>query len=137
MFFRYFCLIELKFYKIKNFLDQEGDEFSQIIFLMICDRGGRNEPCPEQPPPRLVCVRRILSLTDLDPDVLESMYSLGCFRDRVKLTQDLASEEWVNQTSTLTTSQATCTLLQKTQISLKFLHSLEVDLVLNRQRSHS
>uniref|UniRef100_A0A3Q3B0T1 Serine/threonine-protein kinase BRSK2-like n=1 Tax=Kryptolebias marmoratus TaxID=37003 RepID=A0A3Q3B0T1_KRYMA len=55
--------------------------------------GGRNEPCPEQPPPRRVCVKRILSLTDLDPDVLESMYSLGCFRDRVKLTQDLTSEE--------------------------------------------
>ncbi|XP_023813569.1 serine/threonine-protein kinase BRSK1-like isoform X1 [Oryzias latipes] len=55
--------------------------------------GGRNEPCPEQPPPRLVCVKRILSLTELDPDVLESMYSLGCFRDRVKLTQDLTSAE--------------------------------------------
>uniref|UniRef100_A0A3P8WCY3 Si:dkey-16p21.7 n=1 Tax=Cynoglossus semilaevis TaxID=244447 RepID=A0A3P8WCY3_CYNSE len=56
-------------------------------------RGGRNEPCPEQPPPRRVCLKRILSLTELDPDVLESMYSLGCFRDRVKLTQDLTSEE--------------------------------------------
>ncbi|XP_012738370.1 serine/threonine-protein kinase BRSK2 isoform X5 [Fundulus heteroclitus] len=55
--------------------------------------GGRNEPCPEQPPPRRVCVKRILSLSELDPDVLESMYSLGCFRDRVKLTQDLTSEE--------------------------------------------
>ncbi|XP_017338278.1 serine/threonine-protein kinase BRSK2 [Ictalurus punctatus] len=54
---------------------------------------GRNEPCPEQPPPRRVCVRRILSLTELDPDVLESMHSLGCFRDRVKLTQDLQCEE--------------------------------------------
>ncbi|MEQ2310046.1 Serine/threonine-protein kinase brsk2 [Ameca splendens] len=56
-------------------------------------RGGRNEPCPEQPPPRRVCVTRILSLSELDPDVLESMYSLGCFRDRVKLTQDLTNEE--------------------------------------------
>ncbi|XP_030591217.1 serine/threonine-protein kinase BRSK2-like isoform X3 [Archocentrus centrarchus] len=55
--------------------------------------GGRNEPCPEQPPPRRVCMKSILSLTELDPDVLESMYSLGCFRDRVKLTQDLTSEE--------------------------------------------
>ncbi|XP_075890500.1 serine/threonine-protein kinase BRSK2 isoform X4 [Nelusetta ayraudi] len=55
--------------------------------------GGRNEPCPEQPPPRRVCVRRILSLTELDPDVLDSMYSLGCFRDRVKLTRDLQCEE--------------------------------------------
>ncbi|KAG7459874.1 hypothetical protein MATL_G00214970 [Megalops atlanticus] len=55
--------------------------------------GGRNEPCPEQPPPRRVCVKRILSLTELDPDVLESMHSLGCFRDRVKLTRDLQCEE--------------------------------------------
>ncbi|XP_051995263.1 serine/threonine-protein kinase BRSK2-like isoform X3 [Xyrauchen texanus] len=56
-------------------------------------QGGRNEPCPERPPPRRVCVKRILSLTDLDPDVLESMHSLGCFRDRVKLTRDLQCEE--------------------------------------------
>ncbi|XP_064171342.1 serine/threonine-protein kinase BRSK1 isoform X2 [Anguilla rostrata] len=55
--------------------------------------GGRNEPCPEQPPPRRVCLKRILSLTELDPDVLESMHSLGCFRDRVKLTRDLQCEE--------------------------------------------
>ncbi|XP_075888590.1 serine/threonine-protein kinase BRSK1-like isoform X3 [Nelusetta ayraudi] len=56
-------------------------------------QSGRNEPCPEQPPPRRVCLKRIFSITDLDPDVLESMYSLGCFRDRVKLTKDLTSEE--------------------------------------------
>ncbi|XP_054605144.2 serine/threonine-protein kinase BRSK2 isoform X2 [Nothobranchius furzeri] len=56
-------------------------------------QGGRNEPCPEQPPPRRVCVRRISSLTELDPDVLDSMHSLGCFRDRVKLTRDLQCEE--------------------------------------------
>ncbi|XP_030649586.1 serine/threonine-protein kinase BRSK1 [Chanos chanos] len=55
--------------------------------------GGRNEPCPEQPPPRRVCVRRISSLTELDPDVLESMHSLGCFRDRNKLARDLQCEE--------------------------------------------
>ncbi|KAJ8347312.1 hypothetical protein SKAU_G00287130 [Synaphobranchus kaupii] len=55
--------------------------------------GGRNEPCPEQPPPRRVCLKRILSLTELDPDVLDSMHSLGCFRDRVKLTRDLQCEE--------------------------------------------
>ncbi|XP_039643988.1 serine/threonine-protein kinase BRSK1 isoform X5 [Perca fluviatilis] len=55
--------------------------------------GGRNEPCPEQPPPRRVCVRRILSMTELDPDVLDSMHSLGCFRDRGKLTRDLQCEE--------------------------------------------
>lgn len=63
----------------------------------LSNRSGRNEPCPEQPPPRRVCLKRIFSITDLDPDVLESMYSLGCFRDRVKLTKDLTSEEWVNE----------------------------------------
>lgn len=62
--------------------------------VYVYPRAGRNEPCPEQPPPRRVCVRRILSLTELDPDVLESMHSLGCFRDRVKLTRDLQCEEW-------------------------------------------
>ncbi|XP_056101982.1 serine/threonine-protein kinase BRSK2 isoform X5 [Rhinichthys klamathensis goyatoka] len=56
-------------------------------------QAGRNEPCPEQPPPRRVCMGRIMSLTELDPDVLDSMYSLGCFRDRVKLAQDLQCEE--------------------------------------------
>ena len=66
---------------------------AQAFILFLSVRGGRNEPCPEQPPPRRVCVKRIVSLTELDPDVLESMYSLGCFRDRVKLTQDLTSEE--------------------------------------------
>ncbi|XP_056286298.1 serine/threonine-protein kinase BRSK1-like isoform X2 [Pseudoliparis swirei] len=55
--------------------------------------GGRNEPCPEQPPPRRVCVKQILSLTELDPDVLDSMHSLGCFRDRGKLTRDLQCDE--------------------------------------------
>ncbi|XP_067088994.1 serine/threonine-protein kinase BRSK2 isoform X1 [Osmerus mordax] len=55
--------------------------------------GGRNEPCPEQPPPRRVCVKRIVSVTELDPDVLDSMHSLGCFRDRSKLTRDLQCEE--------------------------------------------
>ncbi|KAK7940206.1 hypothetical protein WMY93_003532 [Mugilogobius chulae] len=54
---------------------------------------GRHEPCPEQPPPRRVCVKRVVSVSDLDPDVLESMYSLGCFRDQAKLKQDLTSEE--------------------------------------------
>ncbi|XP_016145454.1 serine/threonine-protein kinase BRSK2-like isoform X2 [Sinocyclocheilus grahami] len=56
-------------------------------------QAGRNEPCPEQPPPRRMCMGRIMSLTELDPDVLDSMYSLGCFRDRVKLAQDLQCED--------------------------------------------
>eukprot|EP00063_Salmo_salar_P037625 XP_014012460.1 PREDICTED: serine/threonine-protein kinase BRSK2-like isoform X2 [Salmo salar] len=56
-------------------------------------QSGCNEPCPEQPPPRSVCMGRILYLTELDPDVLDSMHSLGCFRDRGKLTRNLQCEE--------------------------------------------
>ncbi|ELR56843.1 BR serine/threonine-protein kinase 2, partial [Bos mutus] len=56
-------------------------------------RGGKNEPEPEQPVPRKVQIRSLPSLEDIDPDVLDSMHSLGCFRDRNKLLQDLLSEE--------------------------------------------
>uniref|UniRef100_A0A672RP93 Serine/threonine-protein kinase BRSK1-like n=1 Tax=Sinocyclocheilus grahami TaxID=75366 RepID=A0A672RP93_SINGR len=56
-------------------------------------QAGRNELCLELPPPRRVSMGRVMSLTELDPDVLDSMYSLGCFRDRVKLAQDLQCEE--------------------------------------------
>ncbi|XP_036717105.1 serine/threonine-protein kinase BRSK2 isoform X2 [Balaenoptera musculus] len=55
--------------------------------------GGKNEPEPEQPVPRKVQLRSLPSLEDIDPDVLDSMHSLGCFRDRNKLLQDLLSEE--------------------------------------------
>ncbi|XP_048162048.1 serine/threonine-protein kinase BRSK2 isoform X10 [Corvus hawaiiensis] len=55
--------------------------------------GGKNEPEPEQPIPRKVQIRSLPSLEDIDPDVLDSMHSLGCFRDRNKLLQDLLSEE--------------------------------------------
>ncbi|EPQ06639.1 BR serine/threonine-protein kinase 2 [Myotis brandtii] len=58
-----------------------------------CRRGGKNEPEPEQPIPRKVQIRSLPSLEDIDPDVLDSMHSLGCFRDRNKLLQDLLSEE--------------------------------------------
>lgn len=40
-------------------------------------------------------IRSLPSLEDIDPDVLDSMHSLGCFRDRNKLLQDLLSEECV------------------------------------------
>ncbi|XP_041053895.1 serine/threonine-protein kinase BRSK2-like [Carcharodon carcharias] len=55
--------------------------------------GGKNEPEPEQPVPRKVQIRSLPSLEDIDPDVLDSMHSLGCFRDKNKLMQDLVSEE--------------------------------------------
>ncbi|TRY95081.1 hypothetical protein DNTS_011643 [Danionella cerebrum] len=56
-------------------------------------RGGKNEPEPEQPVPRKVAIRTLPSTEDIDPDVLESMHSLGCFRDKNKLTKDLLSDE--------------------------------------------
>ncbi|XP_077169037.1 serine/threonine-protein kinase BRSK1 isoform X6 [Paroedura picta] len=54
--------------------------------------GGKNEPEPEQPIPRKVAIRRIQSVSELDPDVLESMHSLGCFRDKNKLKQELQND---------------------------------------------
>lgn len=56
-------------------------------------RGGKNEPEPEQPTPRKVSIRRIHSVSEFDPDVLDSMHSLGCFRDKTKLKQELQNEE--------------------------------------------
>nr|XP_046214062.1 serine/threonine-protein kinase BRSK2 isoform X4 [Oncorhynchus gorbuscha] len=55
--------------------------------------GGKNEPEPEQPVPRKVAVRSLPSTDDIDPDVLDSMHSLGCFRDKNKLMKDLLSDE--------------------------------------------
>ncbi|KAM6981251.1 serine/threonine-protein kinase BRSK2-like isoform 5-T5 [Aplochiton taeniatus] len=54
---------------------------------------GKNEPEPEQPVPRRVAIRTLPSAEEIDPDVLESMHSLGCFRDKNKLTSDLLSDE--------------------------------------------
>ncbi|KAM4743637.1 serine/threonine-protein kinase BRSK2-like isoform 6-T7 [Anableps anableps] len=54
---------------------------------------GKNEPEPEQPVPRKVAIRTLGSPEEIDPDVLESMHSLGCFRDKEKLTKDLLSED--------------------------------------------
>uniref|UniRef100_A0A3Q3KY57 BR serine/threonine kinase 2a n=1 Tax=Mastacembelus armatus TaxID=205130 RepID=A0A3Q3KY57_9TELE len=54
---------------------------------------GKNEPEPEQPVPRKVTIRSLPSADDIDPDVLESMHSLGCFRDKNKLLKDLLSDD--------------------------------------------
>uniref|UniRef100_A0A667X9A5 BR serine/threonine kinase 2 n=1 Tax=Myripristis murdjan TaxID=586833 RepID=A0A667X9A5_9TELE len=54
---------------------------------------GKNEPEPEQPLPRKVAIRMLASAEEIDPDVLESMHSLGCFRDKTKLIKDLLSED--------------------------------------------
>uniref|UniRef100_A0A3Q1J2I6 Protein kinase domain-containing protein n=1 Tax=Anabas testudineus TaxID=64144 RepID=A0A3Q1J2I6_ANATE len=55
--------------------------------------GGKNEPEPEQPVPRKVTIRSLPSADDMDPDVLDSMHSLGCFRDKNKLLKDLLSDD--------------------------------------------
>uniref|UniRef100_UPI00358E6C79 serine/threonine-protein kinase BRSK2-like n=1 Tax=Myxine glutinosa TaxID=7769 RepID=UPI00358E6C79 len=55
--------------------------------------GARSEPEPEQPEPRKVSLQPIPGVEDIDPDVLESMHSLGCFQDKGKLIQELLSEE--------------------------------------------
>ncbi|XP_061577459.1 serine/threonine-protein kinase BRSK2 isoform X7 [Cololabis saira] len=59
----------------------------------LCMGGGKNEPEPEQPVPRKVTIRSLPSADDIDPDVLDSMHSLGCFRDKNKLLKDLLSDE--------------------------------------------
>ncbi|EHB13460.1 BR serine/threonine-protein kinase 1 [Heterocephalus glaber] len=57
--------------------------------------GGKHEPdpCLEPAPGRRVAMRSLPSNGELDPDVLESMASLGCFRDRDRLHRELRSEE--------------------------------------------
>ncbi|KAK1789357.1 hypothetical protein P4O66_015289 [Electrophorus voltai] len=62
---------------------------------VLCGSGGKNEPEPEQPVPRKVAIRSLPSADDIDPDVLESMRSLGCFRDKNKLFQDLLCDRRV------------------------------------------
>ncbi|XP_043850926.1 serine/threonine-protein kinase BRSK1 isoform X2 [Dromiciops gliroides] len=57
--------------------------------------GGKPEPEPrlEPAPGRRVAMRSLPSGGELDPDVLESMASLGCFRDLERLHRELRSEE--------------------------------------------
>lgn len=64
-----------------------------VSLYAFCSRAGKNEPEPEQPTPRKVAIRTLATAEEIDPDVLESMHSLGCFRDKEKLTKDLLSEE--------------------------------------------
>ena len=37
----------------------------------------------------------IPSKDEVDPDVLKSMSSLGCFKNREKLSRNLLKQEWV------------------------------------------
>lgn len=64
-----------------------------VVSFLSFPRGGKNEPEPEQPVPRKVTIRSLPSADDIDPDVLDSMHSLGCFRDKNKLLKDLLSDE--------------------------------------------
>uniref|UniRef100_A0A8C7MAB7 BR serine/threonine kinase 2 n=1 Tax=Oncorhynchus kisutch TaxID=8019 RepID=A0A8C7MAB7_ONCKI len=65
---------------------------TSFLSFFLSVRAGKNEPEPEQPVPRKVAIRT-LSTEEIDPDVLESMHSLGCFRDKGKLTKDLLSDD--------------------------------------------
>lgn len=79
-------------------------KIADLVFLCVAlfflifhiPSGGKNEPEPEQPVPRKVTIRSLPSADDIDPDVLDSMNSLGCFRDKNKLLKDLLSDEWVD-----------------------------------------
>ncbi|KAA0723605.1 Serine/threonine-protein kinase BRSK2 [Triplophysa tibetana] len=73
-----------------NSLTQKALSINLSINLLV---GGKNEPEPEQPVPRKVAIRMLPSTEEIDPDVLESMHSLGCFRDKNKLMKDLLSDE--------------------------------------------
>lgn len=70
-----------------------GDSFFLKNSFLPVRSGGKNEPEPEQPVPRKVTIRSLPSADDIDPDVLDSMHSLGCFRDKNKLLKDLLSDE--------------------------------------------
>ncbi|KAG8148082.1 hypothetical protein E2320_000089, partial [Naja naja] len=64
----------------------------EYVELLFTRRGGKNEPEPEPPIPRKAAIHQIQSVSELDPDVLDSMHSLGCFRDKNKLKQELQNE---------------------------------------------
>ncbi|CAM9819223.1 unnamed protein product [Lampetra planeri] len=55
--------------------------------------GSRSEPEPEQAAPRKVPIGALPSAEEMDPDVLESMNSLGCFQDKDKLVSDLLAQQ--------------------------------------------
>ncbi|XP_041918117.1 serine/threonine-protein kinase BRSK2-like isoform X5 [Alosa sapidissima] len=54
---------------------------------------GKSEPEPQPPIQRKVAMRLLPAMEDIDPDVLDSMHSLGCFRDKSKLVKDLLAED--------------------------------------------
>uniref|UniRef100_A0A669EBD6 BR serine/threonine kinase 2 n=1 Tax=Oreochromis niloticus TaxID=8128 RepID=A0A669EBD6_ORENI len=71
----------------------EVDASKRLTVKLCVFVGGKNEPEPEQPVPRKVTIRSLPSAEDIDPDVLDSMHSLGCFRDKNKLLKDLLSDD--------------------------------------------
>uniref|UniRef100_A0A3Q4GPK6 BR serine/threonine kinase 2 n=1 Tax=Neolamprologus brichardi TaxID=32507 RepID=A0A3Q4GPK6_NEOBR len=71
----------------------EVDASKRLTVTHVWFHGGKNEPEPEQPVPRKVTIRSLPSAEDIDPDVLDSMHSLGCFRDKNKLLKDLLSDD--------------------------------------------
>uniref|UniRef100_A0A4W6EGY4 BR serine/threonine kinase 2 n=1 Tax=Lates calcarifer TaxID=8187 RepID=A0A4W6EGY4_LATCA len=80
---------------LRGMIEVDATKRLTVSSVMRLDdtKGGKNEPEPEQPVPRKVTIRSLPSADDIDPDVLDSMHSLGCFRDKNKLLKDLLSDD--------------------------------------------
>ncbi|XP_063798879.1 serine/threonine-protein kinase BRSK1 isoform X3 [Pseudophryne corroboree] len=78
---------------LRGMIEVEPEKRLSLEQIQKHSWGGKNEPEPEQPTPRKVSIRRIHSVSEFDPDVLDSMHSLGCFRDKTKLKQELQNED--------------------------------------------
>ena len=55
--------------------------------------GGKGELELEKPMMEVVQTHIIPTRDQLDPDVIKNMASLGCFKDRDKVTKELLAEE--------------------------------------------
>uniref|UniRef100_A0A8C9U0R9 BR serine/threonine kinase 2 n=1 Tax=Scleropages formosus TaxID=113540 RepID=A0A8C9U0R9_SCLFO len=78
---------------LRGMIEVDATKRLTVSATVAVPLGGKNEPEPEQPIPRKVAIRTLPSAEDIDPDVLDSMHSLGCFRDKNKLMKDLLSED--------------------------------------------
>ncbi|KAM7002699.1 serine/threonine-protein kinase BRSK2 isoform 6-T6 [Tautogolabrus adspersus] len=78
---------------LRGMIEVDASKRLTVSSTKTLSLGGKNEPEPEQPVPRKVAIRSLPSADDIDPDVLDSMHSLGCFRDKNKLLKDLLSDD--------------------------------------------
>ncbi|KAG7261186.1 hypothetical protein CRUP_038296 [Coryphaenoides rupestris] len=85
--------VKLGVFHMPHFIPPDCQNLLRGMIEVDATKRLTNEPEPEQPVPRKVAIRMLAASEDIDPDVLESMHSLGCFRDKAKLTKDLLSED--------------------------------------------